>query len=54
MNRRQLMAASSVALLMPVSAVTAGDGERIDYSPEAYARLLASEKPFMLDFYAPW
>jgi len=54
MNRRQLMAASSLALLMPASTVMAGNGARIDYSPETYSQLLSSGKPFMLDFYAPW
>ncbi len=50
---RRFFLATCIALAAPATALAAG-GLRVDYTPEAYARALASGEPLLLDFYAPW
>ncbi len=52
MNRRQFLALSATSLL--ASHVNASDALHVEYSDEVYEQLLASGKPFILDFYASW
>ena len=52
MKRRQFLAMSSLALVMP-GTVMAGGGQ-VEYSRAAFDELLASGKPVLLDFYTTW
>ena len=52
MNRREFTA--GCALLVSTSRVAAAGAGHVDYTPKAYAAALATGKPFMLDFFAPW
>jgi len=52
MNRREFTA--GCALLVATSGVAAAGAGHVDYTPKAYADALATGKPFMLDFFAPW
>jgi len=53
MNRRQVL--KSVAGLTALAAVkTAAAEEFIDFTPELYAELLETGKPFMLGFLSDW
>ena len=54
MNRRLFLSASSLSFLPATLPVMALDARRVDYSPAAYAEVLASGKPLLLDFFAPW
>jgi thiol:disulfide interchange protein len=54
MNRRQFLSASVLALLVPGATAAASEAYHVEYSREAYQQALASGRPFMLDFYAPW
>ena len=54
MNRRQFLTASGIALALGKSAIVSGSEQHTPYSREAYEQALASGKPFMLDFFAPW
>ena len=42
------------ALLIAASWAGADVREHVDYTPEAFARAIASGEPLVLDFYAPW
>ena len=53
MNRRQLLSAAALAAVIPVSASAGGKG-RVEYSPSAYRKALASGEPLLLDFYTEW
>ncbi len=52
MDRRQFLWAC--AAMSACGAARAAGEPHVTYSPEAYAAALASGKPLLLDFYAPW
>jgi len=53
MNRRQVL--KSVAGLTALAAVKPAAAEEfIDFTPELYAELLETGKPFMLGFLSDW
>ena len=54
MNRRQLLSASALALVVIAPTVFAGDAHSVEYTRQGYEQALASGKPFMLDFFASW
>ena len=54
MNRRQMLSASAVALLVAGNASLAAAVAHEPYTREAYEKALASGEPFLLDFYASW
>ena len=54
MHRRDLVAAAGAVLLASALPVAADGLAHVPYTAEAYAQALASGKPLLLDFYAPW
>jgi thiol:disulfide interchange protein len=57
MNRRQLLGATAAAVALgtvPFARVVNAAMGHVDYTPEAYAKALASGEPVLLDFYASW
>lgn len=52
MKRRHFLALSALALT--TSPVWAENSTKVDFTPEAYEKALASGEPFMLDFTASW
>ncbi len=52
MKRRQFLALSTLALA--TSPAWAENSNKVDFTPEAYAKALESGEPFMLDFTASW
>ena len=52
MERRDFLALAAAVAASP--AVSAAGAAHVPYSASAYAAALASGKPLLLDFYAPW
>ncbi|MFT5174958.1 MAG: hypothetical protein ACI8W7_003147 [Gammaproteobacteria bacterium] len=56
MNRRELVVFSAALLAGAVASpsVHAASGGHVTYSPAAFAKMKASGRPLLLDFYASW
>ena len=54
MNRRQLLSASALALVLVAPRIFAADAYSVAFTRQVYEQALASGKPFMLDFFATW
>ena len=53
MKRREFVALSAFALASPATVLAEAGGE-VEYSPQAFDKILASGKPVLLDFYTTW
>ena len=53
MNRRQLLSAAALALVVPALARARGLSH-VKYSQDAYEKALSSGEPLLLDFFAEW
>jgi len=54
MRRRDILTTGTGAILALYAGVARAGTEATAYSREAFEKALASGKPFLLDFYAPW
>ena len=54
MNRRQVLKYAAGAATLVALQPAAASEEFVDFSPELYAEMLASGKPFMVGFLSDW
>ena len=56
MNRRELtvFGAAVIAGVLVSPGLRAASGAHLTYTPEAFAKVKASGRPLLVDFYAPW